>query len=44
MTPNRLPFRLTDPLALASGTASRLLLALVLLALLWGGVAWALLA
>jgi hypothetical protein len=33
-----------DPLALSAGTVSRLVLAAVLLALLWGGVAWALLA
>lgn len=33
---------LTDPLALASGTVSRLVLAAVLLAVLWGGVLWAL--
>jgi hypothetical protein len=33
---------LTDPLALAAGTGTRLLLAAVLLALLWGGVLWAL--
>ena len=33
---------LTDPLALAAGTGARLLLAAVLLALLWGGVLWAL--
>lgn len=33
---------LTDPLALAAGTGARLLLAALLLALLWGGVLWAL--
>jgi len=33
---------LTDPLALAAGTASRLVLAAVLLVVLWGGVFWAL--
>jgi hypothetical protein len=33
---------LTDPLALAAGTGARLLLALLLLVLLWGGVLWAL--
>jgi hypothetical protein len=33
---------LADPLALASGTASRLVLAALLLAVLWGGVLWAL--
>lgn len=33
---------LTDPLALASGAGSRLVLALALLAVLWGGVMWAL--
>jgi hypothetical protein len=30
-----------DPLALSAGVASRLVLAGVLLALLWGAVAWA---
>ncbi|WP_419896527.1 hypothetical protein [Roseomonas sp. USHLN139] len=33
-----------DPLALSAGTPARLALAALLLALLWGGVAWALLA
>lgn len=33
--------RLTDPLALASGAASRLMLAGVVAVLLWGAVAWA---
>jgi hypothetical protein len=41
MSASRAPL-VTDPLALASGTAARLLLAAVLLALLWGGVLWAL--
>ncbi|WP_278247596.1 hypothetical protein [Teichococcus deserti] len=31
-----------DPLALSAGTPARLALAALLLALLWGGVAWAL--
>ncbi len=33
---------LADPLALSAGTPARLVLAALLLALLWGGVAWAL--
>jgi hypothetical protein len=42
MSPNRPTFPWPDPLALASGTASRLVLAAVLLVLLWAGVLWAL--
>lgn len=33
--------RLTDPLALASGAASRLMLAGAVALVLWGAVAWA---
>ncbi|MFC3126293.1 hypothetical protein ACFOD4_14590 [Pseudoroseomonas globiformis] len=35
-------FSLRDPLVLAAGAGSRLALAALLLAALWGGVAWAL--
>ncbi|MFZ6763602.1 MULTISPECIES: hypothetical protein [Acetobacterales] len=38
----RAGFSLPDPLDLAAGAAARLALAVPLLALLWGGVAWAL--
>ena len=39
----REPFALPlDPLALAAGVPARLALSAALLALLWGGVAWAL--
>ncbi|WP_255528774.1 hypothetical protein [Roseomonas sp. KE0001] len=38
----RAGFSLPDPLDLAAGAAARLVLAVPLLALLWGGVAWAL--
>ncbi|WP_272874751.1 hypothetical protein [Roseomonas marmotae] len=41
MSPTR-PFLPQDPLALAAGTGARLVLAMLLLALLWGGVFWAL--
>lgn len=34
-------FRLTDPLALSAGAASRLVLAAGVSALLWAAVAWA---
>jgi hypothetical protein len=36
------PSFLSDPLALSAGTGARLLLAAALLAVLWGGVLWAL--
>ena len=38
---NIMSWPLTDPLALSSGAAARLLLAGVVLAGLWGAVAWA---
>lgn len=38
---NAMSFRFPDPLALSSGAGARLALSLLLLALLWGGVAWA---
>lgn len=34
-------FRPADPLALSSGAGARLVLAAVVLALVWAGVAWA---
>jgi hypothetical protein len=36
-----MPFRLVDPLALASGAAARLALAAGVVGLLWVAVAWA---
>lgn len=41
---NAMSFRFSDPLALSAGAGARLVLSLLLLALLWGGVAWARLA
>jgi hypothetical protein len=42
--PHRLFPPISDPLALSAGSGARLLLAATVLAVLWAGVAWALLA
>ncbi|WP_277755245.1 hypothetical protein [Teichococcus oryzae] len=39
---DRLSLLLADPLALSAGAGARLMLAALLLAVLWGGVLWAL--